>query len=56
MAAPLESPPMSPDGPASPGFRMIEKLYVDPDFKPVMKNKNIKSFLEGVIRIFSVVE
>lgn len=50
MALPLESPPMSPSGPGSPGFRMVEKLYIDPDFKPIMKDKNIKKFLEEVIK------
>jgi serine/threonine protein kinase len=52
MAAPLESPQMSPigspNGPNSPVFRMVEKLYVDPSFNPILKNKNIKTFLEGV--------
>jgi serine/threonine protein kinase len=50
MAAPLESPGMSPSGPVSPGFRMVEKLYIDPEFKAVMKDKNIKKFLEDVIK------
>lgn len=51
MAAPLESPPISPGSPGSPSspvFRMVEKLYVDPEFKPLMKNKNIKTFLDTV--------
>jgi serine/threonine protein kinase len=49
MATPLESPPMSPVSPAgSPVFRMVEKLYIDPEFKPMMKNKNIKTFLGDI--------
>lgn len=51
MAAPLESPPMSPGGPSSPAaFRMVETIYIDPDFKPIIKNKNIKTFLTNVIK------
>jgi serine/threonine protein kinase len=50
MASPLESPQMSPVSPGSPGFRMVEKLYIDPEFRPIMKNKNIKTFLGDVIK------
>ncbi len=49
MPAPLESPPMSPGSPlGSPVFRMVEKLYVDPEFRPKLKNKNIKTFLADI--------
>lgn len=46
MAAPLESPPGSPGRETE--FRMIKKLYIDPEFKPYMKNKNIKTFLADI--------
>lgn len=52
MAASLESPPGSPAG--SPTFRMVEKLYIDPEFKPLLKNKNIKTFLTEIYKNNSI--